>query len=257
MSASAFDPSILQDFLTESGELLEQLDQDLVTLEDTPGDTDLINQVFRALHTIKGSASFLALTPLVEIAHAAESALNSARNGVVTIDQRAMDLLLRAVDVIRGQFEDLGRGAALRVAEPGLAAALTELAAGNSSPVGACASVNASGSVIGGASAGAPKSGKKGGSAGREPVPLDLDSSKLELIDFLIADIDHTIASMDSLVGRLVDDAQRDSRLDELGELAEAIEKSGEFLTSTTCAGSRRCWVMLVGGRRSPGRSHR
>jgi len=231
--ASAFDPSILQDFLTESGELLEQLDQDLVTLEDAPQDTDLINQVFRALHTIKGSASFLALTPLVEIAHAAESALNAARNGNVLIDQRAMDLLLRAVDVIRGQFEDLGRGAALRVAEAGLATSLTDLAAGK------LEAAQKSAAMKGGEADPLPQnpntnrdgsqSGAAESSAIEAPRPLDLDSSKLELIDFLIADIDHTIASMDAIAGRLSDDAQRDAALDELAELAETVEKSGEF----------------------------
>ncbi|MEL7485160.1 MAG: Hpt domain-containing protein, partial [Planctomycetota bacterium] len=61
MSLDAFDPEILQDFLTESGELLEELEGDLVTLESTPDDLELINQIFRALHTIKGSASFLGL----------------------------------------------------------------------------------------------------------------------------------------------------------------------------------------------------
>ncbi len=46
------DPEILQDFLTESGELLEELDADLVTLEDSADDSELLNKVFRALHTI-------------------------------------------------------------------------------------------------------------------------------------------------------------------------------------------------------------
>ncbi|MFN9973192.1 MAG: Hpt domain-containing protein, partial [Phycisphaerae bacterium] len=62
---NGFDPEILQDFLTESGELLEQVEGDLVTLEHTPSDPELLNKIFRALHTIKGSASFLALTNLV------------------------------------------------------------------------------------------------------------------------------------------------------------------------------------------------
>lgn len=55
-----FDPEILQEFLTESGELLDSLETDLVELEENNTDTELINKAFRALHTIKGSASFLA-----------------------------------------------------------------------------------------------------------------------------------------------------------------------------------------------------
>ncbi len=93
---SAFEPEILQDFLTESGELLDSLEGDLVALEQTPGDSPLINKVFRALHTIKGSASFLALTNLVAIAHSAESALNAARNGQAVVNRAMMDLLLQA-----------------------------------------------------------------------------------------------------------------------------------------------------------------
>jgi len=74
-----FDPEIMQDFLTEASELLSQLEIDLVALEGSPSDDEMINRVFRALHTIKGSASFLSLAPLVRIAHASESALNMAR----------------------------------------------------------------------------------------------------------------------------------------------------------------------------------
>ncbi len=110
MSTNGFDPEILQDFLTESGELLEQLESDLVELEDHTQDADLLNKVFRALHTIKGSASFLALTNLVTIAHAAESALNAARNGTVIVDRPVMDRLLQAVDLIKRQMSQIQRG---------------------------------------------------------------------------------------------------------------------------------------------------
>ena len=115
MAVQGFDPEIIQDFLTESGELLEALDQDLVALESSPQDPELLNKVFRALHTIKGSASFLALTNLVELAHAAESALNAARNQVFVVGKEAMDLLLAAVDTLRRQFDDLRAGRAVGV----------------------------------------------------------------------------------------------------------------------------------------------
>ncbi len=116
MAFGGFDPEILKDFLTESGELLEQLEGDLVSLESTPSDPELLNQVFRALHTIKGSASFLQLTNLVKVAHAAESALNSARGGQVIVDRPMMDRLLEAVDIIRGHMTALQAGEPL--AEP-------------------------------------------------------------------------------------------------------------------------------------------
>ncbi|MCK4873315.1 MAG: chemotaxis protein CheX [Phycisphaerales bacterium] len=105
-----FDADIMADFLTESGELLEQLDTDLVSLESTPGDEDLLNQIFRAIHTIKGSASFLGLANLVDCAHAAEDILNAARRDELRVDRRSMDLLLDATAVLRMQFSEIKAG---------------------------------------------------------------------------------------------------------------------------------------------------
>ena len=67
------DEDILQDFLVEAGEILEQLQEQLVDLENNPGDKDLLNAIFRGYHTVKGGAGFLSLTELVEICHGAEN----------------------------------------------------------------------------------------------------------------------------------------------------------------------------------------
>ena len=131
---SGFDPDVINDFLTESGELLEELDADLVSLEDASDDPELLNKVFRALHTIKGSASFLALTNLVEIAHVAEDALNVARKGEATIDRNFMDLLLEAVDVLKQQFTELEAGDDLSKAPETLVAGLGAIASGGEAP---------------------------------------------------------------------------------------------------------------------------
>ncbi|MFN0131824.1 MAG: chemotaxis protein CheA [Phycisphaerales bacterium] len=128
--SGGFGADILNDFLTESGELLESLEGDLVVLERTPTDPDLLNRVFRSLHTIKGSASFLNLGPLVEIAHAAESALNAARGGTATIDAAAMNLLLEAVDTIKRQMEQIRDGASLDTPKPDLVATLIRIGEG-------------------------------------------------------------------------------------------------------------------------------
>jgi len=60
---------ILQDFLVEAGEILDLLGEQLVELEHTPEDTELLNAVFRGFHTIKGGAGFLALNAMVEVCH--------------------------------------------------------------------------------------------------------------------------------------------------------------------------------------------
>ena len=67
------DEEILQDFLVEAGEILEQLQEQLVDLENNPEDADLLNAIFRGYHTVKGGAGFLALTELVDICHGAEN----------------------------------------------------------------------------------------------------------------------------------------------------------------------------------------
>ncbi|MBX3323009.1 MAG: chemotaxis protein CheA [Phycisphaeraceae bacterium] len=111
MSLGGFEPEIIHDFLTEAGELLEQLERDLGAMESsaTP-DPGRIDQAFRALHTIKGSASFLALGNMVEIAHAAESALNAVRIGRAGTEHELIGLLLAASGVLGKQLEQMHRG---------------------------------------------------------------------------------------------------------------------------------------------------
>lgn len=92
---------IVRDFLVESYENLDQLDQDLVALEESPGSRELLGHVFRTIHTIKGTCGFLAFGRLEEITHAGESLLSELREGRRTMDQAATDVLLRMVDTIR------------------------------------------------------------------------------------------------------------------------------------------------------------
>ncbi|MDE2088104.1 MAG: Hpt domain-containing protein, partial [Xanthomonadaceae bacterium] len=93
-----FDNELRQDFLVEAGELVERLGEQLVGLEAAPGDGELLNAVFRAFHTVKGGAGFLALEPMVQLCHNAEDLLNQARNGTVTLDASYMDALLQTLD---------------------------------------------------------------------------------------------------------------------------------------------------------------
>ncbi|NCB54067.1 MAG: hybrid sensor histidine kinase/response regulator, partial [Epsilonproteobacteria bacterium] len=72
---------ILEDFLVEAFELIEQLDQNLVELESNPDDLELLNSIFRVAHTIKGSSSFLNFNILTQLTHHMEDVLNKARHG--------------------------------------------------------------------------------------------------------------------------------------------------------------------------------
>ncbi|NVK57529.1 MAG: chemotaxis protein CheA [Alteromonadaceae bacterium] len=99
------DEDILQDFLVEAGEILEQLQEQLVDLENNPDDKDLLNAIFRGYHTVKGGAGFLSLTELVEICHGAENVFDVMRNGQRTLTPELMDTILQATDVVVDMFE--------------------------------------------------------------------------------------------------------------------------------------------------------
>ncbi len=92
---------ILEDFLIEAFELIEQLDQDLVELENNPEDLELLNSIFRVAHTIKGSSSFLNLDTLTELTHHMEDVLNKARKGELSITPLVMDTVLESIDMMK------------------------------------------------------------------------------------------------------------------------------------------------------------
>lgn len=101
------DEDILQDFLVEAGEILEQLQEQLVELENNPEDSDLLNAIFRGYHTVKGGAGFLSLTALVDICHGAENVFDVMRNGQRTLTPELMDVILQATDVVVEMFEQV------------------------------------------------------------------------------------------------------------------------------------------------------
>jgi len=92
---------ILQDFLVESFELVEQLDQDLVELENTPEDLELLNGIFRVAHTVKGASSFLNFDVLTHLTHHMEDVLNKARHGDLIITPDIMDVVLESIDLMK------------------------------------------------------------------------------------------------------------------------------------------------------------
>jgi two-component system chemotaxis sensor kinase CheA len=104
------DDEILEDFLIEAGEILEQLNGQLVDLEQSPEDYDLLNTIFRGFHTIKGGGSFLALTNLVEVCHQAEDVFNLLRNRELVLDSAMMDAFLRVLDEVNKMFDEVRHG---------------------------------------------------------------------------------------------------------------------------------------------------
>ncbi|MES9898398.1 MAG: chemotaxis protein CheA [Sedimenticola sp.] len=104
------DDEILQDFLAEAGDILEQLNEQLVDLEQDPGNFDLLNAVFRGFHTIKGGAGFLNIDAMVTICHRAEDVFNVLRQGQRRIDPSLMDAVLRVLDLVNDMFAAVKSG---------------------------------------------------------------------------------------------------------------------------------------------------
>ncbi|CAD5108345.1 chemotaxis protein CheA [Zestomonas carbonaria] len=122
------DEEILQDFLVEAGEILEQLSEQLVELEGRPDDADLLNAIFRGFHTVKGGAGFLQLNELVECCHIAENVFDILRKGERKVDAELMDVVLAALDAVNGMFAEVRERSDLTPASPELLAALSRLA---------------------------------------------------------------------------------------------------------------------------------
>jgi len=108
---SAFeDVELLQDFLMEAGELLEDVDSKLVELEQSPEDRELLNTVFRGFHTIKGGAGFLDARALVELCHKTENLFDKLRSSELTLSAEMMDVILAATGEVHRMFGEMRGG---------------------------------------------------------------------------------------------------------------------------------------------------
>ena len=121
------DEDILQDFLVEAGEILEQLQEQLVELENNPDDANLLNAIFRGFHTVKGGAGFLSLTELVDACHGAENVFDILRTGKRRVTAELMDVILQALDAVNAMFVNVQNREPLVPADPTIIDALHRL----------------------------------------------------------------------------------------------------------------------------------
>lgn len=98
---------LIKDFLQESGENLDRLDQEFVKLEKEPSNLELLKSIFRTIHTIKGTCGFLGFTKLEALTHAGESLLSLLRDGEISLSQEITDALLEMVDVVRQYLNEI------------------------------------------------------------------------------------------------------------------------------------------------------
>ncbi len=98
---------LLSEFLTETNESLAELDVELVQLEQNPNDKELLGNIFRLMHTIKGTCGFLGLPRLESVAHAGENVLGKLRDSELEVTPEAVTLILECLDNIRALLEQL------------------------------------------------------------------------------------------------------------------------------------------------------
>jgi two-component system, chemotaxis family, sensor kinase CheA len=101
---------IVDEFMIEADEILAKLDEDMVKLEKNSTDLNLLNEIFRAAHTIKGTSGFLGLDKVSELTHKMEDVLNKLRKGELKTNPVIMDALLQAIDTLKLLLEDLRTG---------------------------------------------------------------------------------------------------------------------------------------------------
>jgi len=92
---------ILDSFIVETREIFDRLGQDLLVLEKGSADNELLNSIFRAVHTVKGTSSFLGLEQMTELAHVFEDVLNKLRRGEITVSSDKMDVMFEAYDIMK------------------------------------------------------------------------------------------------------------------------------------------------------------
>jgi two-component system chemotaxis sensor kinase CheA len=98
---------LLSDFLLEAGEMLSDVDSKLMELEKRPNDSNLLNEVFRGFHTIKGGAGFLNATELVTLCHLTENLFDKLRNRELTLSAELMDVIFAATAEVKKMFGSL------------------------------------------------------------------------------------------------------------------------------------------------------
>jgi len=113
----ADDAELLREFHGESQELLQNIEQGVLVLEEKPADTDTINSIFRAFHTLKGGAGLLHLDALRDLAHDLESLLDAVRRSELSINSEIINLILAGGDTLKHFTREIGNQ--LQGANPG------------------------------------------------------------------------------------------------------------------------------------------
>src|SRR5262245_12467843 len=98
---------MIKEFLIESNENLTRLEQEIVELERSPSDPELLASIFRIIHTIKGTCGFLGFTTLESVTHVGENILSQLRNGERQLTPQLTSLILETIDAIKRELASI------------------------------------------------------------------------------------------------------------------------------------------------------
>lgn len=101
---------MISSFVDESSPMLDEIEELILQLEDSPNDVECLNTYFRLLHTIKGTASCVGLVTLPEFAHKYEDLVGNLKHGGIQVNNEIIDILLKGLDVLRTMYSDISKG---------------------------------------------------------------------------------------------------------------------------------------------------
>ncbi|MEG2805455.1 chemotaxis protein CheA [Stenotrophomonas sp.] len=145
---SAVPDDIAADFILEAQEILDRLGEQLVSLEQSPQDSDQLNAVFRGFHTLKGGAGFLGIQAMVELCHAAEETLGMARSGQAVLQAHHFDAAQQSLDYLQSMLDSVSAGTEPGYAPPELIAQFDVNGPATPAPAAATAAAPTSGELI-------------------------------------------------------------------------------------------------------------
>ena len=209
------DEEILQDFLVEAGEIIELLSEQLVDLERSPDDRDLLNAIFRGFHTVKGGAGFLQLNPLVDCCHVTENLFDILRNGQREVTPELMDVVLQALDAVTEMFAQVQAREELSPADPQLLEQLGALVEGKDL-------------AEGGDSAEAPAAEPEAPAASEEQPSGDITDAEFEQFLNAIADPETPAESAPPAEPAAADSGSDEITEDEFEALLDQIHGKGQ-----------------------------
>jgi two-component system chemotaxis sensor kinase CheA len=230
----ASDPDMMNDFLTNTGELMETLDQMILQLEQSPRDKETIESIFRAAHTLKGAAGMFGFKAIERVMHRMENLFDNVRKGTLVPDSNVIDVVFQGLDVLRTLLGAVKDGKPSRTKTVPIVRALEQAARGKYVK----GSMSAGGKSAPAATAAPPAAAeptaeRTGAAAGAKKQSADQSTIRVDLerLDALV-----------NLVGELVIDRTRFASIEEemratapqlkvAGNMQETVQLFGRHMT--------------------------